>query len=452
MTMYTDTRCSALARSCVCRPTEHGPVNVSAYLKASNTVSCPDAAQLSVGGTQLYQPTANESTCLWRSKYEPVHARRRCRCAFTTVWHDGEPRILGVSRHQNPGLTARTPVGAEDTTFPMLVEPNGNGTRRPLPNLLSSFIPTASSMLPAALRSTPNPGVDHPSLKPPAMKRPRPANGSRRPAETSVGGPLATEARINARDLMPETVGDKMVEPPVRRSSRLTTTGKSTSRVGKLRHPQLTGEAAREKRSTRSQSVASSASGHTETAAAAFEAQNLAAVDDWLRDVVRRCARAYRALSLYQCQEALAELDGLPGDVQTTPWAYALAARCFYEMADYVKVGWCCESLLIDRDGERLRSSWRSNHMALRQWHSTRHCCGTWAMHPPCHTCLKSYCPLTEKQPTHGSHQATCYLSEEITTKQCAVSAERHILIQAMPMLGHYVATKQCQWRRTTEQ
>lgn len=229
-------------------------------------------------------------------------------------------------------LTSSTPSTVADTTFPTIGEQSGNGTRRPLPNLLSSFIPT----LPAALRSTPNPGLDVPSAKPPAMKRPRPANSIRKPAETPVGGPLATEARINARDLMPELSGDKMIEPPVRRSSRLTT-GKPSTRVGGLRC-QLT-QTTREKRSTRSQSVASSGSGHAENAAAALEAQTQAAVDDWLRDVVRRCGRAYRALSLYQCQEALAELDGLPGDVQTTPWAYALAARCFYEMADYVKVG-----------------------------------------------------------------------------------------------------------------
>lgn len=68
------------------------------------------------------------------------------------------------------------------------------------------------------------------------------------------------------------------------------------------------------------------------------DAQAQAAVDDWLRDILRRCGRAYRSLSLYNCKDALAELDELPMELQTSVWAYEMAASCFYEMSDNVKV------------------------------------------------------------------------------------------------------------------
>lgn len=60
--------------------------------------------------------------------------------------------------------------------------------------------------------------------------------------------------------------------------------------------------------------------------------------DDWLRDVVRKCARAYRALSMYACQEAMREIDSLPAEVQGSPWALDIVARAYYEMANYVVV------------------------------------------------------------------------------------------------------------------
>jgi anaphase-promoting complex subunit 3 len=62
------------------------------------------------------------------------------------------------------------------------------------------------------------------------------------------------------------------------------------------------------------------------------------AADDWLRDVVRRSAMAYRALSMYRCQEALREVDTLPVELQKSPWALDIVARSFYEMANYVLV------------------------------------------------------------------------------------------------------------------
>lgn len=114
----------------------------------------------------------------------------------------------------------------------------------------------------------------------------------------------------------------------MRRSSRLNANG--------VAKPQP--RVARKERSTRSQSAASSASGTAEPTTSGADAQAQAAVDDWLRDIVRRCARAYRSLSLYNCKEALLELDELPMELQTSVWAYEMAASCFYEMSDNVKV------------------------------------------------------------------------------------------------------------------
>ncbi|KAL1411551.1 anaphase-promoting complex subunit cdc27 [Vanrija albida] len=248
----------------------------------------------------------------------------------------------------NPGAAWDTSLSMiADTTFPTIGDAQSGpsvATRRPLPNLISSFIPSASSMIPAALRSTPNPPGDLPS-KPPAMKRPRGDRVARKPAETPVGGPMTTESRLNGRDLksIETNGGDKILEPPVRRSSRLNSTSK-TSRI------------AREKRSARSQSVASSGSGHTaETTSPATEAQTHAAVDDWLRDIVRRCGRAYRSLALYQCQEALNELDGLPLELQHSPWALDIAARCMYELSDYTRAQRAFKSL-IEAEPYRLES------------------------------------------------------------------------------------------------
>lgn len=127
---------------------------------------------------------------------------------------------------------------------------------------------------------------------------------------------------------MLDTNGDK--DGPVRRSSRLNTTTTNKAASSRL-------TVTRDKRSTRSQSVTSSTSG-TETNTPSLEAQIQTQVDDWLRDIVRRCARAYRYLSLYQCQEAIDEIDSLPVEIQASPWAYDMMARCFYEMAHYLKV------------------------------------------------------------------------------------------------------------------
>lgn len=218
----------------------------------------------------------------------------------------------------------RTPSTIADTSFPGFNDQGPSG-RRPLPNLISNI-------LPSSLRATtPINAAPDMMSRPPAQKRPRAAHVPRRhaPADTPTGGPLAGESRLNGRDLKSlDTNGDKMLEPPVRRSSRLNANGPTKPQ------PRV----ARKERSTRSQSVASSASGTAEPGTSAADVQAQAAVDDWLRDIVRRCARAYRLLSLYNCKEALLELDELPMELQSSVWAYEMAAICFYEMSDNVKV------------------------------------------------------------------------------------------------------------------
>ena len=93
-----------------------------------------------------------------------------------------------------------------------------------------------------------------------------------------------------------------------------------------------------ENRTTRSRSATSSASGATvdHSSPPSQEVHLQTAADEWLRDVVRKCARAYRALSLYQCQEALREIDTLPSEILSSAWALDIAARSFYEMANYI--------------------------------------------------------------------------------------------------------------------
>lgn len=60
--------------------------------------------------------------------------------------------------------------------------------------------------------------------------------------------------------------------------------------------------------------------------------------DEWLRDIVRRCARAYRHMSVYACAEAIREIDTLPVEIQVSPWALEITARAYYEMANYTIV------------------------------------------------------------------------------------------------------------------
>ncbi|KAL7421649.1 anaphase-promoting complex subunit cdc27 [Cryptotrichosporon argae] len=231
----------------------------------------------------------------------------------------------------NPGAWDTSSVMG-DTTFPS-IEPVA-ASRRPLPNLIASLLPSSTH---AALRASSNSTTSAQAAMP-VMKRPRAAARRPEPAAAAdapggAGMPLARDTRTNGsragsdlRDLRErESNGDK----DVRRSTRLSAAPvpKIASRIQ-----------AKDKRTTRSRSTTSSASGATETTTspASLDAAAQAAADDYLRDIVRRCARAYAALAAYRCKDALAELDGLPAEVQAAPWALGMAARSFYEMANYV--------------------------------------------------------------------------------------------------------------------
>ncbi|WWC89266.1 uncharacterized protein L201_004187 [Kwoniella dendrophila CBS 6074] len=246
-----------------------------------------------------------------------------------------------------------TPSVMGDTTFqlpdqPLLPAPS----KRPLPNLLSNFMPSTSNLLPASIRSntsTPINQLDPPKL--PAMKRARGKDAIKKPTETpglnGMNLPLARELRPNGngnhgatRDLKAVDLNDiSEIDGPVRRSSRLKTNGTSIQ----TKQPPVTSSRVNTRsRSTRSRSVTSSTSGQTNEISSpppssSNENQLQSNADDFLRDIVRRCARAYKNLSLYQCQEAISELDGLPDIIKNSAWSLDIVARCFYEMADHVQ-------------------------------------------------------------------------------------------------------------------
>jgi hypothetical protein len=140
---------------------------------------------------------------------------------------------LGVGRlvnYQRVWLMSRTPSFAGDTTFQGIAAP-ARASRRPLPGIISSLLPSGS-LIPASFRpsatSTPvNPPTQDwaPLPQAPAMKRPRAAGRKADPIQNSM------PVRSNGRDL-------KTIEPngdadEVRRSSRLKTTvpGKVVSKV-----------------------------------------------------------------------------------------------------------------------------------------------------------------------------------------------------------------------------
>lgn len=72
---------------------------------------------------------------------------------------------------------------------------------------------------------------------------------------------------------------------------------------------------------------------------AAQEAYELELADQYLYDLVRRFASATRALSMYDCQKCLDELDQLPHVHQQSPWVLAMVGKAHYEKLDYASVG-----------------------------------------------------------------------------------------------------------------
>ncbi|EIW70360.1 hypothetical protein TREMEDRAFT_28684 [Tremella mesenterica DSM 1558] len=241
-----------------------------------------------------------------------------------------------------------TPSVLGDTTF--------DNSQQPPPSLTHSRrpFPSFASMLPASIRSiaTPTSNVDPASSKPPAMKRPRGAQGKRlETPQTQLNG----HGNKNGKDLMViDPHGDH--DGAVRRSRRLNTTAGAPSKA-----------APREKRSTRSHSATSSASTATDLSplSHSIDDKSQQIADDWLRDVVRRCGRAYRALSMFQCPEVIGHLEGLPEEVQSGVWGLEMMARALYEMAHYTAAQRVYGRLLA-LDPHRLNGM---EHLSTLLWH-----------------------------------------------------------------------------------
>lgn len=253
---------------------------------------------------------------------------------------------------------------AADSTFPGMTPTGGNlpmpqASRRPFPGLMSALSTASSAMLPASLRSshsqvangsaavaTP---VSAPSdaaaaaaaaaKPPPAMKRPR-AQMSRRGDPAPSNAMRGLEIKPGGREMRGiEPNGETPSDGIVRRSTRLKT-GPTAKAPRQHQSSQVT---AQDQRSVRSRSGTSSSSITTATggqasSAAQADAALQATADDWLRGVVRKCARAYRFLSMYRCAEAQAEIKGLPTEVYGTAWASEIRARASYEMGNYLQV------------------------------------------------------------------------------------------------------------------
>lgn len=206
----------------------------------------------------------------------------------------------------------------------------------------------SASMLPASFRrnpvstSTPVNEVAPPS-KPPAMKRARGGNNVRKAPEVPQNG---LPMRHNGRDLKSiEPNGEG--EPSVRRSTRLKSgpTAAPSRPTNKVSRPKsrlavntdvLT--QMRDGRLHRSASATSSTASVEMTSPSAQDSQSQVQADDWLRDIVRRCARAYRALTIYDSQTVISEISSLPGEVRDSAWAVEMVARASYEMANYAQV------------------------------------------------------------------------------------------------------------------
>lgn len=206
-------------------------------------------------------------------------------------------------------------------------------TKRPFP----SFMSTATSFLPSSLRggtSTPA-GSDSPP-KLPTMKRPRGKDPVKRPGPVETPQSQMSSGLPLARELRPNGAKYEDSDAP-RRSSRLkTTTSKSSSK-----NP-------RDPRVTRSRSVTSSNSNNEAPSPPSLTSQDAILqkeADEYLKDIVKKCARVYKSLSQYQCQQAIKEVDVLPGELKTSPWAMEILGRAFYEIANYAMVRTCLTSV-----------------------------------------------------------------------------------------------------------
>ncbi|KZV92867.1 TPR-like protein [Exidia glandulosa HHB12029] len=71
--------------------------------------------------------------------------------------------------------------------------------------------------------------------------------------------------------------------------------------------------------------------------AAAQEALEFQAADDYIYELMRVFARATRAMAQYKCMQVIQELELLPQEQQNSPSGLVLIARANYEMVDYAK-------------------------------------------------------------------------------------------------------------------
>lgn len=288
------------------------------------------------------------------------------------------------------------------------------------------------------------------------MKRPR-ANNLRKTTDQPHGLPI----RSNGRDL-------KSIEPngeadaPVRRSSRLkapaVSSGKVSSKVGGRTRVWIynktaadgTLQPARDRRGQRSQSATSSTASVDMTSPTSQDGQMQVQADDWLRDVVRRCAKAHRFLSVYACAEAIREVDTLPVKVQTSAWALELVARAYYEMASYTIVSLNpsprCSKLTCRPDGYTSAYS-KLSHIGSSRSNTIQPSFGIYRMRPRSLLSRNRSCRSRGSRPKRGSRLETCFRFSASMMKRCDVSSGLRRLIQDARMPGHCVGTKPSRWR-----
>nr|KIR87804.1 anaphase-promoting complex subunit 3 [Cryptococcus tetragattii IND107] len=286
----------------------------------------------------LFQPTQHASRSSrpplppnvhrQKSPIEPAPGVLRLHQAQAGVGNSGglfTPDVEGMGGKTGLGMMGNTSSWDSssimgDATFALPEQQ----TKRPFP----SFMSTATSFLPSSLRggtSTPA-GSDSPP-KLPTMKRPRGKDPVKRPGPVETPQSQMSSGLPLARELGPNGAKYEDSDAP-RRSSRLkTTTSKPSSK-----NP-------RDPRVTRSRSVTSSNSNNEAPSPPSLTSQDAILQkesDEYLKDIVKKCARVYKSLSQYQCQQAIKEVDVLPGELKTSPWAMEILGRAFYEIANYV--------------------------------------------------------------------------------------------------------------------
>ncbi|ADV20325.1 anaphase-promoting complex subunit 3 [Cryptococcus gattii E566] len=296
-----------------------------------------DVGTLDFTVVSLFQPTQHASRSSrpplspnvhrQKSPIEPAPGVLRLHQAQAGVGNSGglfTPDVEGMGGKTGLGMMGNTSSWDSssimgDATFALPEQQ----TKRPFP----SFMSTATSFLPSSLRggtSTPA-GSDSPP-KLPTMKRPRGKDPVKRPGPVETPQSQMSSGLPLARELRPNGAKYEDSDAP-RRSSRLkTTTSKSSSK-----NP-------RDPRVTRSRSVTSSNSNNEAPSPPSLTSQDAILqkeADEYLKDIVKKCARVYKSLSQYQCQQAIKEVDVLPGELKTSPWAMEILGRAFYEIANY---------------------------------------------------------------------------------------------------------------------